>query len=61
MSGEKISIKIRLKNKNQGPVDPDQTFNQDHDRGEIFSIKVCLKFYNQGPVEKLKSKSDEIF
>jgi len=31
-SAEKFSIKVRLKNKNQSPVDPDQISNRDHDR-----------------------------
>nr|WP_320161355.1 hypothetical protein [uncultured Methanoregula sp.] len=33
-------IKVRLKNKNQSLVDPDQFFNRDHDRDENFEIKA---------------------
>jgi hypothetical protein len=29
-----------LKNKNQGPVDPELFFNRDHDRDQFFEIKA---------------------
>jgi len=39
-SAEKIFIKVRLKNKNQGLIDPDPVFNRDHYRDEIFLITI---------------------
>ena len=39
-SAENFSIKVRLKNKNQSPVDPDPVFNRDRDRAEIFEINM---------------------
>nr|WP_319375349.1 hypothetical protein [uncultured Methanoregula sp.] len=56
---EKISIMIRLKNKNQSPVDPDQFFNRDQDRDENFKIKACSKIFNQSLLEKIQSRFDD--
>jgi hypothetical protein len=39
-SAEKCSGKVRLKNKNQGLIDPESFFNRDYDRDEFFSNKV---------------------
>jgi len=49
-SAGKFSIKVRLKNKDQGLTNPDQIFNRDHDRDENFSIKVRLKNSNQSVI-----------
>jgi hypothetical protein len=40
----------------QGLVDMDQIFNQDHDRDENFSIMVCLKKNNQSLPENFQSR-----
>ena len=37
---QKLSIKVGLKNFNQGTIDLDQIFNHDHDRDEKISIRV---------------------
>ena len=39
-SGNYLSIEVCRKISNQGPVDPDQVFNRDHDRDEDFEIRV---------------------
>ncbi|HII98039.1 MAG TPA: hypothetical protein HA272_01945 [Methanoregula sp.] len=46
-SARKKSITIRLKNKNQSPIVPDQFFNRDPDRAQNFSIRVRLKIFHQ--------------
>jgi len=35
-----FSIKVRLKNENQGSIDQQPVFNRNHDRNEFFEIKV---------------------
>jgi hypothetical protein len=40
----------------QGPVDPDERINRDHDRDENFSSKVRQKNFMQGLVETRSSK-----
>jgi hypothetical protein len=47
-----FSIKVRLKNKNQSLIDPDQVFNHDPDRDENFFIKVCQKKKDQCTIAK---------
>jgi hypothetical protein len=46
-----FSTKVRQKNFNQGPVDPDYDFNRDHDRVEKILSKVRQNFFTQGLIE----------
>jgi hypothetical protein len=39
-SARNFSITIRLGIPNRGPVDPEQVFNRDRDRGDDFVIRV---------------------
>jgi len=56
-SAKNFSIKVRLKNKIQSPVDPDPVFNRDHDRAAFFQIKPWWKIFSQGLPKYFQSRS----
>jgi len=49
---------VRLKIFNQRLIDPDQFFNQDHDRDYNLKIGLRLKNKNRGSISKWKTGSD---
>ena len=53
----KCKLNSGFQNFNQTLIDPDQVFNQDHDRDENFWSKVWLKNFNQGLPENFQSGS----
>jgi len=58
---ESRSNKVCSKKITQGPVDPDQHFNRDHDRDNYFSRKVRLKKFRTNPVIFTLPNSGPVF